>query len=43
MMYRYTDAGQFCGDTWHENLDAAFGEAETEYGLTENDFSNADE
>ena len=38
MMYRYTDAGLFCGDTWHEDLDAAFAQAEREYGLTVSDF-----
>jgi hypothetical protein len=38
MMYRYTDAGQFCGDTWHENLRNAFAQAEYEYGLAERDF-----
>lgn len=43
MMYRYTDAGEFCGDTWHETLDAAFDEAKSEYGLVEDDFTQADE
>lgn len=43
MMYRYTDGGEFCGDTWHETLDAAFAEAKSEYGLVEDDFSQADE
>ncbi len=38
MMYRYTDAGEFCGDTWHENLRKAFAQAEYEYGLSERDF-----
>ena len=38
MMYRYTNNGQFCGDTWHETLAAAFQQAEFEYGLTRNDF-----
>jgi hypothetical protein len=38
MMYRYTDDNQFCGDTWHETLAAAFQQAEFEYGLTRNDF-----
>jgi hypothetical protein len=42
MMYRYTDAGKFCGDTWHKNLDAAFDQATFEYGLTEADFSRID-
>ena len=43
VMYRYTDGGEFCGDTWHENLDAAFDKAKSEYGLIEDDFSQADE
>jgi len=38
MMYRYTRAGEFCGDTWHEDLDAAFMQAEHEYGLSASDF-----
>ena len=38
MMYRYTNDGQFCGDTWHETLAAAFQQAEFEYGLTRSDF-----
>jgi hypothetical protein len=38
MMYRYTDAGEFCGDTWHETLKHAFSQAEFEYGLRESDF-----
>lgn len=42
MMYRYRDDGAFCGDTWHETLDAAFDAAESEYGLTEDDFSPAE-
>ena len=41
MMYRYTDAGEFCGDTWHEDLDAAFAQAQREYGLSASDFSQA--
>lgn len=43
MMYRYTDAGEFCGDIWHENLEAAFAQVKFEYGLIEDDFSEADE
>ncbi|MDQ2703051.1 MAG: hypothetical protein M3Y70_09655 [Pseudomonadota bacterium] len=38
MMYRYTKAGEFCGDTWHEDLEAAFAQAEREYGLSASDF-----
>ncbi|MRH01198.1 hypothetical protein [Xanthomonas sontii] len=37
-LYRYTATGQFCGDTWHENLDAAFQQASFEYGLSPQDF-----
>lgn len=39
MMYRYTDADAFCGDTWHENLQTAFAQAEFECGLVEADFA----
>jgi len=39
MMFRYTDSNDFCGDTWHESLDAAFGQAEFEYGILPKDFS----
>jgi hypothetical protein len=38
MMYRYTDMGEFCGDTWHETLADAFAQARYEYGLSEQDF-----
>jgi hypothetical protein len=38
MMYRYRDDGRFCGDTWHENLEAAFRQAEYEYGLIMTDW-----
>ena len=38
MMFRYTKAGEFCGDTWHEDLENAFSQAEYEYGLLEKDF-----
>jgi len=43
MMYRYTDAGEFCGDTWHETLEDAFEQAEFEYGLFQRDFQVVDE
>lgn len=42
MMYRYTEANQSCGDTRHENLEAAFEQAKFEYGLDEKDFSLAE-
>jgi hypothetical protein len=42
MMYRYTHDGHFCGDTWHETLEAAFQQAEYEYGLTRSDFERVD-
>jgi hypothetical protein len=35
---RYAADGEFCGDTWHETLAGAFGQAEYEYGLRESDF-----
>jgi len=38
MMYRFTDSNDFCGDTWHESLDAAFRQADFEYGLSPSDF-----
>ena len=38
MMYRYTRAGAFCGDTWHEDLESAFDQAAFEYGLKREDF-----
>ena len=38
LLYRYTKAGEVCGDTWHEDLEAAFAQAEYEYGLTASDF-----
>jgi hypothetical protein len=38
MLYRYTDTGQSCGDTWHETLEHAFSQAEFEYGLSPHDF-----
>jgi hypothetical protein len=43
MMFRYNDADEFCGDTWHENLAQAFDQARFEYGLSEPDFSVAGE
>lgn len=42
-MCRYTDAGEFCGDTWHESLDAAFEQALFEYGLTASDFRKVED
>lgn len=38
MMYRWSKAGDYCGDTWHQTLDDAFQQANYEYGLTESDF-----
>jgi hypothetical protein len=43
MMFRYNDAGEDCGDTWHENLAQAFDQARFEYGLSEPDFFAAEE
>jgi hypothetical protein len=37
-MYRYTKSGEFCGDTWHEDLESAFNQATFEYGLSAADF-----
>ena len=31
MLYRYTYSGAFCGDTWHETVEAAKDHAEFEY------------
>ena len=41
-MFRYTSAGEFCGDTWHESWDGAISQSEFEYGLSEKDFVAAD-
>jgi hypothetical protein len=38
MIIRFTKDGQFCGDTWHENIDDAFAQAKYEYGLERSDF-----
>jgi hypothetical protein len=38
VMYRYTSAGEVCGDTWHQTLKDAFDQATYEYGLREADF-----
>ena len=43
MIYRYTDGDDFCGDTWHQNLEDAFAAAEKEYGLSEKDFTGAED
>lgn len=43
MIYRYTDDGEFCGDTWHEKLEDALAQAEFEYGLSQRDFRIVDE
>ncbi len=32
MLYRYRRDGTFCGDTWHEDVEAAQGQASFEYG-----------
>lgn len=37
-LYRYTRSGECCGDTWHENLQAAFEQAQFEYGLAPDQF-----
>lgn len=37
-MVRFDDAGEFCGDTWHEDLQHAFAQAAFEYGLAQEDF-----
>ncbi len=42
MMFRYTHCGEFCSDTWHENLDGVLAQALFEYGLTEDDFQRVD-
>lgn len=38
LVCRYTKSGEFCGDTWHEDLEAAFHQANFEYGLSASDF-----
>lgn len=42
-MFRYTDAGESCGDTWHATLPDAFSQAAFEYGLSESDFAEVAE
>lgn len=42
MMFRYTNIGDFCGDTWHANLEDAYFQAAYEYGLCEQDFRLAE-
>jgi hypothetical protein len=42
MMYRYTSAGDECGDTWHLTLEEAFQQAGYEYGLRPEDFLRRD-
>lgn len=37
-LFRYTDDGRFCGDTWHETVEHAFDQAEYEYALGRDDF-----
>jgi hypothetical protein len=39
MLYRYQNDGTFCGDTWHEDLQAAKAQALYEYGIPENAWS----
>lgn len=39
IMYRYTDDGRFCGDTWHPSFEEALEQAKYEYGLERSDFS----
>jgi hypothetical protein len=34
MIYRYADDWQFAGDTWHENLEAALGQIEFEFAVS---------
>ena len=41
MMFRFNDAGDFCGDTWHDDLQHAFAQAAFEYGLAPEEFSLA--
>ena len=41
MMYRYTAAGDCCGDTWHQCFEDAIHQANREYGLNRADFSPA--
>ena len=43
MMFRYTDADVFCGDTWHETFDNALSQASYEYGLSESEFTELEE
>ncbi|MFC1783582.1 hypothetical protein ACFL02_08355 [Planctomycetota bacterium] len=35
---RYTDDGDFCGDSWHQNLQQAKQQAKFEFELTEDEW-----
>ena len=37
-MYRFTKAGEVCGDTWHASFDDAVAQASFEFGLKRDDF-----
>ena len=37
-MYRFTKAGEGCGDTWHASFDDAVAQAYFEFGLKREDF-----
>jgi hypothetical protein len=41
-VFRRTREGQFCGDTWHEDLEGALQQAHFEYGLARADFLEVD-
>jgi hypothetical protein len=37
-LYRYTEQGQFGGDTWHQKVDDAVAQSEFEFGLSPDDW-----
>jgi hypothetical protein len=43
LLYRYRDDGAFCGDSWHENLEAAMEQAKYEYGIHESEWRKVTE
>ena len=42
-LFRWTDERTFCGDTWHLSLEEAIGQAESEYGLSADDFERIED
>jgi len=43
MLFRYADDWDFAGDTWHEDVDAALGQIEYEFGSRELEWKSISE